>query len=415
MYVTDQDVFTNGVVELRTSLPPLDLLRLLKQTETLIGREKTFRNGPRVIDLDLILYGDEIVNIGTPGDAPDVDGVGWLTVPHASVAEREFVLRPLADIAPDLVHPGLGESVSSLLAKVAPGGLAPIVPFPAPAKPLRLSLPANPAIMAIFNATPDSFSDGAAERTRADTAMSRVQATLASNPAILDIGGMSTRPGSQPCTEAEELDRVVPLITALRASGSSVPISVDTYRASVAAAAMQAGASCINDVRGGREEGMLAAMAAADAPVILMHSRGDSVSMTTKDEQVYPSGVVDGVASELLARVQEAIGAGVKRWDIVLDPGLGFAKNYAQNLVLLQQLPLLADKLHGFPLLIGASRKGFVGAATGIKDAAARYPGDAVVNALCASSGVVHVLRVHQPQEAGESVRMALAIRDAKE
>lgn len=97
MYVEDQALFLNGVIEVSTALAPLDLLRVLKRTETEIGRTKTFRNGPRVIDLDLVLYGEEVVRVGQPGDAADEDGVGWLECPHASLAEREFVLRPLAE------------------------------------------------------------------------------------------------------------------------------------------------------------------------------------------------------------------------------------------------------------------------------------------------------------------------------
>lgn len=423
MYVTDQDLFMNGVIEMSTALAPLDLLRVLKKTETEVGRVKTFRNGPRVIDLDLILYGDEVVKIGTRGDAADADGVAWLEVPHASVMEREFVLRPLADIAPELHHPALGGSVGQLLAGVAPGGLAPIIPFPAPARVLRLApigAVATPAIMAIFNATPDSFSDGHESRIETTSALAGVQAlmTLATPPTIVDIGGMSTRPGSLPCTEDEELARVVPLVQAIRISdespASTLPLSIDTYRASVAAAAIDAGASCINDVRGGAEPGMLEAMVKAGCPVILMHSRGDSVSMTTADEQVYPEGVVAGVRSELAKRVRAALAAGVKKWDIVLDPGLGFAKNQAQNLQLLKHIGELATgELAGYPVLVGASRKGFVGKITGRTVAAERGYGDAAVNAFCVQSGCVDVLRVHDAQAAADSVAMATAIRDA--
>jgi dihydroneopterin aldolase/2-amino-4-hydroxy-6-hydroxymethyldihydropteridine diphosphokinase/dihydropteroate synthase len=190
-------------------------------------------------------------------------------------------------------------------------------------------------------------------------------------------------------------------------------ISVDTYRAAVARAAVRAGASCINDVRAGREEGMLAAMAQADVPVVLMHSRGDSTSMA--NEADYAHGVVAGLAAELAQRVAAARAAGVKRWDIVLDPGLGFAKTYEQNLVLVRDMPTFAALLPGYPILVGASRKGFVGKATGIEAAQDRAPGDAAVNALCAVSGVVDVLRVHDSAGARASVRMAVAVRDARE
>lgn len=274
--------------------------------------------------------------------------------------------------------------------------------------------------MAIFNATPDSFSDGHASRTDTTTALKVCEGlmSLPTPPAIIDIGGMSTRPGSEPCSEEEELQRVIPLIKAARASSSplaTLPLSVDTYRASVARASVQAGASCINDVRGGREPGMFEAMAAADVPVVLMHSRGDSLTMLDKENQVYEGGVVTGVRGELAASVAAAKAAGVKRWDIILDPGLGFAKSHADHLRLLRDIDQFPrDELAGYTLLVGASRKGFVGKVTGRAVAAERGAGDAAINALCTQSGVVDVLRVHDVQAAADSVAMAVAIRDVQ-
>lgn len=415
MYVTDQEVFLNGALEVRTSLQPLELLKALKEVEAEVGRTKTFRNGPRVLDVDLICYGSQVVSIGEAG----VDG--WLRVPHASVAEREFVLRPLADMDPALELPGVGV-VRDLLARVEPGGLVPIIPFPAPAKPLRLHRPATPQIMAIYNATPDSFSDGDARRTEASHALSDCEGlmSLPQPPAIIDVGGMSTRPGSSPCSLEDELGRVVPLVQAIRISEpplANVPISVDTYRAEVAAAAVEAGASCINDVRGGTEPGMLAAMAQAAVPVILMHSRGDSTSMLTKEAHDYDSygGILPGLRVELGNMVRAALSAGVKRWDIVLDPGLGFAKNDADQLSMLKHLDqICTGELGGYPLLVGASRKGLVGRITGRKEAKERDWGDAAINTVATLSGVVDILRVHDARGAQESVAMAKAIRDTK-
>lgn len=274
--------------------------------------------------------------------------------------------------------------------------------------------------MAIFNATPDSFSDGHVTRTETTHALRVCESMVAQPdpPAIIDIGGMSTRPNSEPCTEADEIARVIPLLKAARKSGSAlatVPLSVDTYRASVARAAVLAGASCINDVRGGREPGMLAAMADADVPVVLMHSRGDSMSMLDAENHGYAGGVLAGVRSELAGAVAAAKAAGVKRWDIVLDPGLGFAKSQDDHLRLLRDIGQLATgELAGYALLVGASRKGFVGRVTGRKVASERGAGDAAINALCAMSGAVDVLRVHDAQMAAETVKMAVAIRDVK-
>lgn len=327
-------------------------------------------------------------------------------------------------ISPELVLPGSTMCVLSLLERLLAShptsgepNLVPIIPFHYPARPLRLSTPSFPAVMAIFNATPDSFSDGHASRTETASALAQCEElmVLPHPPAIIDIGGMSTRPGSDPCSEDEELARVVPLVKAARSSHTTlatVPISIDTYRASVATAAIAAGASCINDVRAGTEPGMLEAMAAADVPVVLMHSRGDSKTMTDPELQVYGNGVVWEVYGELSRRVDAALAAGVKRWNIILDPGLGFAKSQEDNLRLLRDLSYLGRRSE-YPLLVGASRKGFVGRVTGRTVAAERGAGDAAVNAWCANSGAVDILRVHDAQGAADTLSMYKAIRDA--
>lgn len=323
-------------------------------------------------------------------------------------------------IAPELKLPGTSRTVlDSVKAVETPSQpeVVPIIPFHAPAAPLPLSPETIPHIMAIFNATPDSFSDGHASRVETGPALGHCMALMGQvpPPAILDIGGMSTRPGSEPCSEDEELARVIPLIKAIRrdsnATLNSVPISVDTYRASVARLAVEAGGSCINDVRGGSEPGMLEVMAATDVPVVIMHSRGDSTTMTDPENQVYDGGVVAGVRAELAERVAAARAAGVKRWNIILDPGLGFAKSQQDNLRLLEGIAELQQgPLRGYSLLVGASRKGFVGRVTG-RVAAERGAGDAAVNSWCAASGVVDVLRVHDARSAEETVRMTNAIR----
>ncbi|WVN85852.1 dihydropteroate synthase [Cryptococcus depauperatus CBS 7841] len=427
MYVEDQDRFVNGVLEVQTSLEPLELLRLLKRTEKTVGRVKTFTNGPRVIDLDLIFYGDQHIKLGEETDAEDEYGVRWLECPHKSLREREFVLRPLADIDPDFKHPSLKQSISLLLSKlpkVHPPALLPIIPLHGSASPLCLSVPSNPYTMAIFNATPDSFSDGDSARTNAKLALQSVENLLDSSypPAILDIGGMSTRPGSEPCSEQEEISRVVPLIRAIRSSLntplSSIPISIDTYRSSVAKAAIEAGASMINDVRGGREPGMLKVMAEADVPLVLMHSRGDSKSMTKREMQIYSQhgGVVKGLQAEMLETVNKALLHGVKRWNIILDPGLGFAKSQTDSLSLLKHLASFKNpesELKDYPILVGGSRKGFVGATIGREVPTERTYGDAAVTAWCATSGIVDILRVHEPREMGEVIKMISAIQNA--
>lgn len=303
--------------------------------------------------------------------------------------------------------------------------LVPLIPTPSP---LRLCPDPvdgqRPLIMAIFNATPDSFSDGSADRLDLDSALASVRHILSApasyRPDILDIGGMSTRPGATPCSEEEELRRVIPLIRRIRQEhGEGMTISIDTYRPEVARQAIEAGANMINDVRGGREPGMLQTMAELGVPVVLMHSRGDSSSMTTPESQNYSAqgGLVPGVRSEMDQMVRQALEAGVKEWDIVLDPGLGFAKSPTQSIELLRNLDQLSTSTststsgHGrYPVLVGASRKGFVGKITGQEQADQRHWGDAVINAFCVQQGGVDILRAHDWRGAKESVMMAHAL-----
>lgn len=324
-----------------------------------------------------------------------------------------------ASIAPDFVHPIFKNTISQLLDRLptsAPPALAAVIPFPSPINPLRSG--STPRIMQIFNATPDSFSDGSSDNLSIALAIQKLEAmfNMPYPPDILDIGGMSTRPNSQPCSEDEELNRVVPLIRAIRASDhetlKKIPISIDTYRPSVARQATEVGASMINDVRGGREEGMLETMAELGVPVVLMHSRGDSISMTSKKLQDYTplGGVVAGVTSELSQTIAKALENGVRPWNIIIDPGLGFAKSHSENLVLLRHVSEF--KQLGYPLLIGGSRKGFVGKVVGRDVPAERGFGDAGVVGWCAQEGV-ELVRVHDGMGMGETLRMVQAIREA--
>lgn len=401
---------------MRTSLSPIELLSILKRIEVDVGRTKTFRNGPRVVDLDLLLYGAERIHIGQVGQD------GWLEVPHPRIAEREFVLRPLLDIDPALEHPSVGP-ISGLLQALldaGPSSLAPIIPFPAPAASLRLD---GTHVMQIFNATPDSFSDGSAQSLVVEHALARIRAMwdVPYPPAILDIGGMSTAPHAPIIDEAEETARVVPLIRALRAlpdrTLASVPISIDTFRPGVARAAVLAGASMINDVYTAREPGMAQTVAELGVPLVLMHSRGDSRSMLEPGAQDYTAqgGVVGGVRGELGEAVRMLRSKGVRRWNIVLDPGLGFAKNHNDSLALLRRFQDLRTSmgpdtmLRGYPWLIGGSRKRFVGRAIGRPEPAERGFGDAAVAAWAAKEGA-ELVRVHEGRGMGEVLRMWAAL-----
>jgi dihydropteroate synthase len=212
------------------------------------------------------------------------------------------------------------------------------------------------ALMGIVNVTPDSFSDGG-RFLDADAAIAHARGLAGAGAAILDIGGESTRPGADPVDAYEEIRRVVPVIEALVAD-SAVPVSVDTTKAVVAAAALAAGAAMVNDVSGGTaDDEMLAVVADANAAFVAMHMRGNPRTMQRETEY---ADVVGEVGDALRGRVTRAIEAGVNERAILADPGIGFAKNAEQNVALLRALPELGARA-GVPLLVGTSRKSFLG------------------------------------------------------
>ncbi|WP_230313451.1 dihydropteroate synthase [Nakamurella alba] len=261
--------------------------------------------------------------------------------------------------------------------------------------PLRLPwYGTRPWVMGILNVTPDSFSDGGRWDTT-EAAVARGRALAAQGADIIDVGGESTRPGAHRVDAAEESARVVPVIRALSAEG--ILCSVDTTRATVAAAAAEAGVGLINDVSGGlADPGMLDVVAGARLPWILMHWRGHSDVMA---QMAVYDDVVGEVRDELLRQVEVAVAAGIDERSLILDPGLGFAKNADHNWDLLAELSLLVE--HGFPVLVGASRKRFLGELLADADGTPRPPAEreaatAAVSMVAAEAGVWGV-RVHEP------------------
>lgn len=263
-----------------------------------------------------------------------------------------------------------------------------------------------PVVVGILNLTPDSFSDGGRLPT-VEAAVARAEALIAGGAGMLDVGGESTRPGRPaPVAAEEEISRVVPVIRALRARWPAVPVSVDTVKAATARAALEAGAGIINDVSGLRLDPALAGVAAAaGAGVILMHSRGSVTTMATYDDADYGGDVVHGVVTELRAAVERATDAGVPLERIVVDPGLGFAKTAEQSTLLAARLAAL--RALGRPILVGPSRKRFLGAATG-RDVGDRDRATAALCALAYDRGA-RLFRVHDPA----AVRDALAVAHA--
>jgi dihydropteroate synthase len=259
--------------------------------------------------------------------------------------------------------------------------------------------------MGVLNVTPDSFSDGGCFN-RLEAAVAQAQQLAAEGADILDIGGQSTRPGAAVVPLEEELRRVVPVVQALRTTaGFSLPISVDTTRVAVAEAALDAGADWINDVSGGTYEPEILGVAAArGAPIVLMHLRGTPQTMQTLTDY---GDVVSEVATSLGAIAQQARQRGLKPEQIILDPGIGFAKTASQSLDLLRRLSEL--KALGYPLLVGPSRKSFIGHVLDQPDPQQRIWGTAA--ACCrAIAGGADILRVHDVAAMRDVCRMADAL-----
>ena len=263
-------------------------------------------------------------------------------------------------------------------------------------------------MLGILNVTPDSFSDGG-RFLGPDDAVAHGIALRAAGADLVDVGGESTRPGAGRVGPGDELDRVLPVVRDLVAEG--VPVSIDTTRASVAEAVLEAGATVVNDVSGGlADPAMARVVAQARVPWILMHWRGHSDRMA---ELATYEDVLGEVRAELVARVDAAVLAGVDPGRIVLDPGLGFAKNAAHNWALLRRLDVFVDL--GFPILVGASRKRFLGelladADGTLRPAAGREVATAAVCAFAAAAGAWGV-RVHDVAASMDAVAVATALQ----
>lgn len=270
-------------------------------------------------------------------------------------------------------------------------------------------------VMGILNVTPDSFSGDGLVDGRDVTALIAEQAAafVAAGADILDIGGESTRPGSSPVTAEEELARVIPAIQAARAATGDTPISIDTYRAVVAEAALDAGADWINDVWGLRMDPRMASLAAErNCPVVIMHNRSKPKDVAQEEQLggryvgVRYTDLLGDIKAELSEQVSIALAAGVRSDQIILDPGIGFGKTVEQNLELLDRLDEL--KALGFPLLLGSSRKSFIGYTLGLPPDR-RLEGTAATVAIGIARGV-DIVRVHDVAAMVRVARMTDAI-----
>ena len=259
-------------------------------------------------------------------------------------------------------------------------------------------------LMGVLNFTPDSFSDGG-EFNTLDAALVQAQQLVAAGADMIDVGGQSTRPGAAEISLEEELDRVLPVLQVLRQE-ISVPISVDTTRASVAkAAVLEKGADLVNDISGATfDPEMLPTVALLGVPIVLMHIRGTPQTMQKLTDY---QDLMGEIYHCLQSRISTAIANGIDHSKIIVDPGLGFAKNYNQNLEILRRLPELRSLR--CPLLVGPSRKGFIGHILHQPDPKARVWGTAA--ACCAAiAGGADILRVHDVKEMRDVCRVADAL-----
>jgi len=402
-YVTDVPDYLNAVCQVTTRLTPHELLAANEQAMYDLGRRRTQQYGsPRPIDIDILFYDDAQIQ------SED------LIIPHALMAERTFVLEPLCDIAPNLRHPRLGSTMRELLTALQAPPLARVMPI----GNQIWTWGQKTYIMGIINVTPDSFSgDGLAVpgAPMVEQAVAQAQRFVAEGADCLDIGGMSTRPGHALIPVEEEMARIVPVIEAL-AKAVTVPISIDTFRSEVARAALQAGAHLINDIWGLRFDPQLAHLAVeAAVPLVVMHNRSQPEDVAYQARvQTMPFGppyVYGDIIEEMMAELRQSLSvaqaAGLPRWLLITDPGIGFGKTLEQHLTLLRRLNEL--RAMGYPLLFAASRKGFVGKVLGGLPPEERVEGTLATGVLALERGA-DMLRVHDVRAMSRAARMADAV-----
>lgn len=467
MYFQNQRLFLNGCIEVKTLLSPQELLKLCKKIEyEELKRVKEFDNGPRSIDLDIVLY-------KTEDGANVVLTTDGLIIPHPRLLERSFVLEPLCElISFSEVHPVTAEPIiehlnqiyeqerdEDVLCKVIPlpriGGKDRFLKFKN--KPIRDSVTgrfstqtiSSTYTMGILNTTPDSFSDGGLLSDNLDMQVERIRVMVQevlklSEQVIIDIGGCSTRPNSEQASQQQELERTIPLIKKIR-SDKTIPhekviLSIDTYRAGIAKLAIEAGVDLVNDISGGQFDADMFAVLAEHPNVgyIMSHTRGDTSTMTklTKysdaeaeentieyvyghEERGEDTVLVRNIGRELAQQYAKAVEVGIKRWQIVLDPGVGFAKHSMQNLEAIKGINVLKNyslardqhfiHFRNLPVLVGPSRKKFIGKITGDETAADRDFTTGTVAGACVGFGA-DIVRVHDTKNCVKSIRMADAL-----
>ncbi|QQR41826.1 dihydropteroate synthase [Myxococcus xanthus] len=328
-----------------------------------------------------------------PGDVHSRSGTGLLT------GRAEQFQRLVTAARTD------ARGLSALASAVAPALAAGVAPAALTLGSRRFEWGSRTYVMGVVNATPDSFSDGG-RHAGAEATIAHGLALAEAGADLLDVGGESTRPGSLPVSADEELARVIPVIEGLRAR-TDVPLSVDTTKAAVAREALKSGAHLVNDITGfSSDAGLPRVVAEAGAACCLMHIQGTPATMQQAPRY---DDVVEDVLAFLEAAIIRAESAGIPRGRILLDPGIGFGKTFEHNLFLLRRLPEL--RVLGLPLLVGTSRKGFLGRLAGGKPASERLAATLGSVASMAALGGADVVRVHDVTEARDALAVADAIR----
>lgn len=382
--VTDQGDFLNFCIEIKTDLNATDLLLKLQEIENKIGKIKRKHWGPREIDLDILFFNDEVIDDGN------------LKVPHPYIQERSFVLKPLKDIAPNFIHTKLNKTILELESKVDDSDLEIYKPI------FRdLELVKDTLIMGIVNLTTDSFSnDGLLKNENyLNSLKEKVKEQLENGANIIDIGAESTKPGFKEVSQEDEEQIIVSAIKEIR-KNYNCTISVDTRNYKTAESAIKNGANIINFVSGINDEKMFRVAASYDVPIVLMHNTSSLAK--TNGEYFYDSShknVFVEVFKNLLELTNNAIKCGVSKEKIIIDPGIGFGKTVNENIELIRELHKLKElKL---PILMGASRKSFIGKSLNL-DVSERLEATIAVNTISQMYGA-KILRVHDVKEASRA------------
>jgi dihydropteroate synthase len=339
--ITDQPDFANSAIKVETELEPLELLEFIKSIETELGRVENERWRERLIDIDIIFCDDLVVDLPNINKelivSKDPMKHNLLTIPHKDYHNRTFALEPLMEIEPELVDPATGVKLIQIYRSLVNCYSS-------------IFDSQSTLIMGILNVTPDSFSDGGKNSSQ-DLVIENYKQMVADGADIVDIGGESTRPKAVAVGLQEEIDRVIPVIQTIRSFDQKTIISIDTYKPEVAELALQNGVDIVNDITGLTNPKMLAVVAKYNCPVVIMHKKGDPLTM---QDSPYYEDVVQEVYDFFVRQIEICKAVGIEK--IILDVGIGFGKRLQDNLDLIKNLEKFVEL--GYPVLFGSSRKG---------------------------------------------------------